>query len=250
MKYETVIAPALEALAIDLMSVKPHPKNIRKHKLDAIQRSLQKYGQMKPIVVQKSTSYIIAGNGTWTAASQMGWDRIAATIVDVDDHTAMGFLLADNKASDLSAYDTAKLKDALTLLSDGPGLFDSLWTIDEYEDLLAQDSSATTTAYEPFKGGYAETEEELKARLDHANRPQVNTGAARVAMKEVPLLIKAEEHAAFVKRLKAVGSKLGESSILGIIFACVAYTEEHLGIGTSQSEGNTAGAPAPANVQD
>ena len=225
MKYETVIAPALESLAVDLMSVKPHPKNIRKHKLDAIQRSLQKYGQMKPIVVQQSTGYIIAGNGTWTAASQMGWDRIAVNFVDVDEHTALGFLMADNKTSDLSAYDNAKLKDALTLLADGPGLFDSLWTMDEYEDLLAQDPSAITTEYQEFKGGYAESAEEMEARL-----AAVRTTVARAAYKEVPLLIKQDEHAAFVKRLKAVGAKLGETSILGIIFACVSYTEQHLGI--------------------
>ena len=250
MKYEAVIAPSLQGMAVDIMSVKAHPKNIRKHKIEAIQRSLQKYGQMKPIVVQTKTGYIIAGNGTWSAASALGWETIAVNYVDVDDHTAMGFLLADNKASDLSAYDTEKLKDALTLLSDGPGLFDTLWTIDEYEDLLAQDPAAVTMPYEEFKGGYAETEEELRARLEHVNRATDNSGASRSAMKEVPLLIKADEHAAFVKRLKAVGAKLGESSILGIIFACVAYTEENLGIGTSQSEGNTAEAPAPANTED
>jgi hypothetical protein len=233
MKYEAVIAPSLQPMAVDLMSVKPHPKNIRKHKLDAIQRSLQKYGQMKPIVVQESTKYIIAGNGTWSAAAALGWETIAVNFVDVDDHTAMGFLVADNKASDLSAYDTAKLKDALTLLADGPGLFDTLWTVDEYEDLLSQDPAAITTEFQEFKGGYAESAEEMEARL-----AAVRTTVARAAYKEVPLLIKQDEHAAFVKRLKTVGAKLGETSILGIIFACVAYTEEHLGIAAEKDGAN------------
>lgn len=229
MKYEAKITDALLPLAVDIMQVKPHPKNIRRHALDAIKRSLQKYGQMKPIVIQESTGYIIAGNGTWSAATGLGWEKIAATFVAIDDQTAMGYLLADNRASDLSAYDNAKLKDALSLLADGPGLFDTLWTIDEYEDLLAQDPSAITTAREEFHGTYIETPEQLADRMENANANRKD-GGERIAMKEVPLLIRAEEHALFVKRLKSIGQQLNESSILGIIFACVAYTEKGLGI--------------------
>lgn len=227
MKYETKIIEALQPMAIDAYSVNPHPKNIRKHDIGAIQRSLQKYGQMKPIVVQKSTNYIIAGNGTYAAATGLGWDKIAATIVEVDDETAMGYLVADNKASDLSSYDKEKLKSALALLSDGPGLFDSLWTIDEYEDLLAEDPSAVTTARSDFHGTYVESQEAMAARLAAV---QNTSGTPSIGMKEVPLLIKADQHAAFIKRLKVIGAAFGQTSILGIIFACVDYAEKGLGI--------------------
>jgi hypothetical protein len=226
MKFETNITETLRPLAVDIWEPKPHPKNIRKHNIEAIKRSLQRYGQMKPIVVQKSTGFIIAGNGTWAAAHQLGWDQIAVTDVDCDDHTAMGFLMADNKTSDLSAYDNEKLKDALALLSDGPGLFDSLWTIDEYEDLLAQDSAAITTAREEFKGGYAETADELAARMSGSTTK--SDGTPRIAMKEMPLLIRAEEHAAFIQRLRKLGQHFGQTSVLGIIFALVDYAEKNV----------------------
>ena len=229
MKYEAKIAPSLQGLEVDAYTIKPHPKNIRRHALDAIQRSLHKYGQMKPIVVQKSTSYIIAGNGTYLAATGLGWMTIAASVVDINDEEAMGYLLADNRASDLSAYDKEKLKDALQLLSDGPGLFDTLWTVDEYEDLLAEDPNAVTTERSEFTGTYIETDEQMEARQAAAQGSRSN-GTERMSMKEVPLLIKAEEHAAFIKRLKAIGQQLNQTSILGIIFACVDYTENGLGI--------------------
>lgn len=233
MKFEEKIQPALEGMIVDAYSIKPHPKNIRKHDIPAISRSLSKYGQMKPIVVQKSTGYIIAGNGTYTAATGLGWEKIAATIVDVDDETAMGYLVADNKASDLSSYDKEKLKSALQLLSDGPGLFDSLWTIDEYEDLLAEDPSAVTTARSDFHGSYAESDEEMASRLASVATPAGAT--ASMGMREVPLLIKADEHVAFIKRLKRIGQQVGQTSILGIIFACVDYTEKGLGIGSEET---------------
>jgi hypothetical protein len=226
MKYEAKISEDLVGMATDVMALKPHPKNIRKHNLEAIKHSLQKYGQMKPIVVQKSTGYIIAGNGTWSAATSLGWDTMAASFVDCDDHTALGFLIADNKASDLSAYDTAKLKDALSLLADGPGLFDTLWTMDEYEDLLAQDPAATMTAREEFRGTYAETPEELAQRMSGSGTK--SDGSPRVSMKEMPLLIRAEDHAAFIKRLRTLGQHFGETSVLGIIFALVDYAEKNL----------------------
>jgi ParB-like chromosome segregation protein Spo0J len=54
------------------------PSNVRKHSrrnLDAIKASLRKFGQQKPIVVD-ATGVVLAGNGTLTAARELGWSVI------------------------------------------------------------------------------------------------------------------------------------------------------------------------------
>jgi len=54
------------------------PANVRKHdrrNLDAIKASLRKFGQQKPIVVD-TKGIVLAGNGTLTAAKELGWSEI------------------------------------------------------------------------------------------------------------------------------------------------------------------------------
>lgn len=103
------IAPALQALAVPLSSVELNPRNPRLGDVQAIAASLNRFGQQKPIVVQASTRYIVAGNHLVRAAQTLGWTSIAANVVELDDATAIAYLLADNRTSDLSAYDDGLL---------------------------------------------------------------------------------------------------------------------------------------------
>lgn len=98
-----------------------HPKNPRKGNVDSIRTSLEENGQFKPIVVQKSTGYILAGNHTFLAAQELGWDEMMVTTIDVDDELAKRIMLADNKTADGSEYDNAVLIDLLQELDDLTG---------------------------------------------------------------------------------------------------------------------------------
>jgi ParB-like chromosome segregation protein Spo0J len=64
---------------------------------------------LRPVVVQRSTGYVVAGNHLRRAAAALGWQNLAATVLDLDDATASGYLLADNRCSDLGTYDDALL---------------------------------------------------------------------------------------------------------------------------------------------
>jgi DNA modification methylase len=103
------IAPALESLRVHIASIEPHPRNPRVGDIGAIAASLRRFGQLKPIVVQASTRYVVAGNHLLRAALSLSWTEIAANIVDIDDATATAFMLADNRTSDLGGYDDALL---------------------------------------------------------------------------------------------------------------------------------------------
>lgn len=101
----------IEAAAVtDLL---PHPSNPRVGNVDAIAESLQVNGQYRPIVVQKSTRRVLAGNHTLAAAVMLGWETIDVVMVDVDDAGALRILLADNRTADLGVYDNQLLVELL-----------------------------------------------------------------------------------------------------------------------------------------
>lgn len=113
-----MIRKELSDLAIAIDNIRPHPENVRQGDVGAITESLKQHGQYRPIVVQKSTGHILAGNHTYKAAKALKWKEIAATFVDCDDEQATRILLMDNRANDLASYDDGALAEMLKQLMD------------------------------------------------------------------------------------------------------------------------------------
>lgn len=107
------IPPDLASLAVPVASLRPFPGNPRRGDVGAIAESLRVNGQYRPVVVNRRTSEILAGNHTFAAALTLGWDQIAATFVDVDGVQAARIVLADNRTADLGSYDDALLAELL-----------------------------------------------------------------------------------------------------------------------------------------
>ena len=116
----------LSSLATPMDTLLLDPANARTgHDIDAICASLTKFGQRTPIVVNKNTNIILKGNGTYKAAKQLGWDKIAASYVNDDNLTATQYSIADNRTGDLSVFDDVILKDLLNAMDeplDVPGI--------------------------------------------------------------------------------------------------------------------------------
>lgn len=107
MNHQTI---ALADLSLD-------PSNVRKHSrrnLDAIKASLRKFGQQKPIVVD-AKGIVLAGNGTLTAAQELGWTEIEIMRTELIGVEATAFAIADNRTSELAEWDE-KLRDVLQSL--------------------------------------------------------------------------------------------------------------------------------------
>ena len=83
-----------------------------------IKNSLQRFGQTKPLIVQKSSMSIIAGNGTFQAMKALGWEKADCYIWDVDDATAEAYCITDNRATDQSEWDQKKLTEMLKVLEE------------------------------------------------------------------------------------------------------------------------------------
>ena len=114
-----------------------HPDNPRRGDVAAIRESLEVNGQYKPIVVNRPTMDVLAGNHTLRAARELGWEAIWATLVDVDEEHARRILLVDNRTNDLAGYDTQELVDLLAELSDLEGTGYDQAALDRLLDELA-----------------------------------------------------------------------------------------------------------------
>ncbi|MEU2558470.1 ParB N-terminal domain-containing protein [Streptomyces longispororuber] len=120
------IPEELQLLAVPVTELSPYHRNPRTGDIEAIAESLTVNGQYRPIVVNKGSqtgrlNEILAGNHTYAAARQLGWDRIAVTWVDVDDDAAARIVIVDNRTNDLAGYDSKLLAEVLSEIPDLAG---------------------------------------------------------------------------------------------------------------------------------
>lgn len=94
-------------------TIQPHPQNPREGDVGAISQSIEHNGVYRPVIVQKSTGYILAGNHTYKAMQALGINRIPTVQIDCDDQQAKRIMLADNRTADLGTYDDTILLDLL-----------------------------------------------------------------------------------------------------------------------------------------
>ena len=91
------------------------PRNARSHdgkNIEAIKRSLQEFGQQKPIVVN-TKGEVVAGNGTLAAALELGWEKIAVVETDLVGSSATAYAIADNRTAELAEWDEKNLASVL-----------------------------------------------------------------------------------------------------------------------------------------
>lgn len=133
-----MIIESLKNLAVAIDSLQGLPGNPRLGDVDAVAKSLERFGQRKPIVVRKDDGTIIAGNHTWQAAKKLGWKEIAVAYVGDDDTTAQAYALADNRTAELGSYDEEALKDLIDKVAavDPDLVRTSGWSDDAVRDLV------------------------------------------------------------------------------------------------------------------
>ena len=150
----------IQHLIVDIDSVQAHEKNVRQGDIGAISESLKAHGQYRPIVVDRRTNKILAGNHTWKAAKALGWKQISVGFVETkDDNEALRILLADNKANDLATYDEAELIDLLKQIADtSEGLLGTLFDGDDLDDLVFASEYTNGNTQQGTEAG-ADTEE-------------------------------------------------------------------------------------------
>src|SRR5436853_588358 len=98
-----------ELAVVEMERLCPARRNPRRGDVAAIRASLEANGQYRPLVVNRSTMEVLAGNHTFLAAQQLGFRQVMVAFVEVDEEHARRIQLADNRTSDLAGYDDAEL---------------------------------------------------------------------------------------------------------------------------------------------
>lgn len=114
-------SPEMSRLTVPIDGLKEDPRNTRRHPEDnaaAIRRSLEQFGQRKPIVAKGRT--VFAGSGTLAAARALGWTHVA--VADADEMTeeqARAYGITDNQTALLSSWDSERLAEAFKAAPEG-----------------------------------------------------------------------------------------------------------------------------------
>ena len=96
-----------------------HGRNARRGDLESIAGSIAANGFYGAVIVQESTSKILAGNHRYQAAVNSGAKTIPVIFLDVDDEAARKILLADNRTADVATWDmTALIEELEAIKSD------------------------------------------------------------------------------------------------------------------------------------
>ncbi len=135
----------MEITDVSIESLKIDEKNARKHNernIGEVIRSLERFGQHAPIVVQRGTNKILIGNGRVEAMRRMGWETCAVFFVDDDDASAVKRALADNRTAELGSWDEDILAE---LINDLDSLDIVGWTPDEIRDLVSTQTEMDRT---------------------------------------------------------------------------------------------------------
>lgn len=105
---------------VPIASLVPDPINPRDHdskNLAAIRESLMSFGQVEPLVVQRSSGMVIGGNGRLSQMRSLGWTTADVVRVDLDDAAARRLSIALNRSAELGRWNERNLRAELTKLS-------------------------------------------------------------------------------------------------------------------------------------
>jgi hypothetical protein len=108
-RFHESLTPLMESIA----AVEQYPDNPNNGDVEAIATSMEINGVFAPVVAQKSTGYILAGNHRYAALLSLGEHRIPVLWVDVDDVAARKIMLADNRTAALAEMDLIAVGEML-----------------------------------------------------------------------------------------------------------------------------------------
>jgi len=125
---------------VPLESVQLNPENPRLNEpaVEPVMRSIARFGFRVPIVVNRRTNLIEAGNTRWKAAQRMGLTEVPVIFADDDEVTALAFALADNRTAEIAQWDEPALAGLLRRLEAEDELTSSGFSDDDLGSLLAR----------------------------------------------------------------------------------------------------------------
>lgn len=94
-----------------------NPRNIGAKSMEAVRLSIENYGYVQPIVVDKDL-VIIAGHTRHQALRELGVEEVEVYVMDMPEQQANAYRLVDNRSGELSLWDNSSLTMELRELED------------------------------------------------------------------------------------------------------------------------------------
>lgn len=106
-----------KVLVKDLKYAPYNPRKISDEVFNKLKQSIEEFGYVEPIVVNKRTRHVVGGNQRLKALNDLGIEEVEAVFVDLDDAREKALNVALNKIT--GEWDYPKLKDLLEELDTG-----------------------------------------------------------------------------------------------------------------------------------
>lgn len=143
---------------VPLSNIIPNEKNTRRHgetQIKELVRSLKKFGQIKPIVVDEKYR-VLAGHGVFQAMKKAGFEKAEVNVVKgLKEKDKLKLLISDNRIFTLGVEDYIGIESIISELND----FD----IPGFDEKLLKQILDSTSDEEDF--GKKELKEEIKTKI-------------------------------------------------------------------------------------
>ncbi len=117
----TQTAITLEYIEIGKLKPDPaNPRHIDDRELEALTRSIQKFGMIDPIIAQREDGTVIGGHQRLLTARRLGYKFVPVVFVDLSQEQARLLNIALNKIS--GSFDQELLAQLLSELNEVPGI--------------------------------------------------------------------------------------------------------------------------------
>lgn len=213
---------------IPITELTQFPGNPNEGDVDAIAESLAENGLFEPVIVQKSTGYILSHNHVTQAAEKIGWTHLDAIRVDVDDQRAKKIVAAANRTAELSKRNDYLLYELLADIEDLEGT--------GYDDVFLEELTARVEPELPpvgddeDEGGgvvmeagpsgahYAETPEQETSR---GTRVAGEQSLAAKGLAEMVFVMEVEAKSQLLLDIEAMREHLGDQPTGPLVCAAV-----------------------------
>ena len=131
----------LQVQTVPLDKLVQDPANARSHSernIRSIAASLKRFGQVEPLVVQKSRWRVVGGNGRVEAMRSLGWTEANVVVLDLSDIEATSLAIALNRTAELATWDEDTLARLLEEMQRSGELDPAWFTEEELDNLLTE----------------------------------------------------------------------------------------------------------------
>ena len=129
---------AIEWVAIGAVRLNPDNPRVNDLAVPGVVQSIARFGFRVPLVVNRRTGIVEAGNTRLKAAYVMGLTEVPVVWVADDEATAMAFAIADNRLGEIATWNEPQLAGLLQRLAAEDELASSGFSDDDLGSLLAK----------------------------------------------------------------------------------------------------------------